>query len=390
MIGNPPYVVIKGGRYTGFEELQNVIQYYKSKYKFLQQQANIYVAFLELSYRLLKHSAFAGMIVPNTILTNDYCEKMRSFFSNNVSITLLYNEGKVFQNAVVEGLVLVYHKVKPQSSNLIKTKLRNIKGTVYQNIFDDLAYRSRFLIHLNKNEVKILIKIIESKNKLGNMCEVWRGLTTGDDNKYLSNKPLNENYYPIVQGKHIRRYSINDEPLFVNYLTNELDRPRPKRIFESKEKLISKFVGKRLSLAYDNKKRFVINTACIILLKKPTIESIKYILGILNSEMMEFYFQSMFTDYRDTFPIIKSGYLERLPIRPIDFSDPADESRHDKMVMLVERMLTLHKDLAAARTEHEQTALQRQIDASDRQINELVYELYELREEEIRIVERRE
>jgi predicted nucleic acid-binding Zn-ribbon protein len=59
------------------------------------------------------------------------------------------------------------------------------------------------------------------------------------------------------------------------------------------------------------------------------------------------------------------------------------------MVQLVEQMLTLHKQLPEAKTAHEQTLLQRQIDATDRQIDKLVYELYGLTEEEIKIVEGR-
>lgn len=80
-------------------------------------------------------------------------------------------------------------------------------------------------------------------------------------------------------------------------------------------------------------------------------------------------------------------FLSQLPIRPIDFSDPADVARHDRMVSLVDRMLSLHKQLPEARTPHEKTALRRQIEATDRQIDALVYELYGLTEEEIRIVE---
>ena len=58
------------------------------------------------------------------------------------------------------------------------------------------------------------------------------------------------------------------------------------------------------------------------------------------------------------------------------------------MVALVEEMLSLHKQLAAARTDHEQTSLKRQIDATDRRIDRLVYDLYNLTDEEIRIVEK--
>jgi len=62
-------------------------------------------------------------------------------------------------------------------------------------------------------------------------------------------------------------------------------------------------------------------------------------------------------------------------------------ARHDKMIGLVETMLKLHKDLSKAKTPHEQESLQRQIAATDKQIDVLVYKLYGLTEEEVRIVE---
>lgn len=83
----------------------------------------------------------------------------------------------------------------------------------------------------------------------------------------------------------------------------------------------------------------------------------------------------------------KPMYLIQLPIRIIDFSDPADVTCHNQIVSLVERMLDLHKQLPEAKTPHEKTALQRQIETTDRQIDNLVYELYDLTEEEIKIVE---
>ena len=71
----------------------------------------------------------------------------------------------------------------------------------------------------------------------------------------------------------------------------------------------------------------------------------------------------------------------------IDFSNLADVARHDRMVSLVEQMLALHKQLPQAQTPHEKTALQRRIEATDGQIDALVYELYGLTQEEIGIVE---
>ena len=86
-------------------------------------------------------------------------------------------------------------------------------------------------------------------------------------------------------------------------------------------------------------------------------------------------------------PLLHVSSSTQLPIRPINFADPADVARHDRMVALVEAMLDLHRKLAAAVTDQEKTVHQRQIVATDRLIDRLVYELYGLTEEEIGIVE---
>ncbi len=80
-------------------------------------------------------------------------------------------------------------------------------------------------------------------------------------------------------------------------------------------------------------------------------------------------------------------YVNKIPIHKIDHLDPDDRASHDRMVNLIDSMLSLHEQLAKARTGHEQTLLQRQIEATDKQIDKLVYELYGLTEDEIKIVE---
>jgi hypothetical protein len=112
-----------------------------------------------------------------------------------------------------------------------------------------------------------------------------------------------------------------------------------------------------------------------------------YVCGLLNSRLLGFYFTRVSTNFHGGYFAANKQYVEQLPIRTIDFSDPADVARHDQMVALVERMLQLHKDLAAAKTLPAQTMLQRQIDATDKQIDRLVYALYDLTEQEIGIVE---
>lgn len=113
-----------------------------------------------------------------------------------------------------------------------------------------------------------------------------------------------------------------------------------------------------------------------------------YLLGMLNSSTTYFLFRSILPKLRGDFYEPSYVYFKDFPIRTIDFSNSADAARHDRMVSLVDQMLSLHKQLHEARTPHEQTALQRQIEAIDGQIDALVYELYGLTEEEIKIVEK--
>ena len=116
-----------------------------------------------------------------------------------------------------------------------------------------------------------------------------------------------------------------------------------------------------------------------------------YLLGVLNSRQFWFAISNISIPFG-----IRAGqyryrliyqYMEKVPIRVINFFDAADKSRHTRMVELVERMLASHRQLAALKIAHERTALERQIEATDRQIDKLVYDLYGLTEKEIAIVE---
>ncbi len=80
-------------------------------------------------------------------------------------------------------------------------------------------------------------------------------------------------------------------------------------------------------------------------------------------------------------------YIEQLPIRTINFADPADVARHDHVVRLVEQLLALHKVRLSTRPLHAQSVLAAQNTATDRPLDRLVYALYGLSEEEIRVVE---
>ncbi len=152
-------------------------------------------------------------------------------------------------------------------------------------------------------------------------------------------------------------------------------------------KILVPDIAVRASFALDQDGSYAYTSGYGIITKETTGENAKYLLGLLNSRLLDYFFKQISTVIRGGFYRYFTEYIEQLPIRPIDFKNPADRKRHDRMVGLVDHMLDLHKKLAKAKTPHEKDALQRQIDATDRQIDLLVYELYELTEEEIKIVE---
>lgn len=115
--------------------------------------------------------------------------------------------------------------------------------------------------------------------------------------------------------------------------------------------------------------------------------SYMYILGILNSQLLFNYLKLIGTTLRGGYVRFWTQYIEQLPIRQIDFTSQTDKSLHDKIVYLVMIMLELNKKLASSHDDQEKTLLARRIDSTDLQIDKLVYELYGLTEEEIKIVE---
>ncbi|MCX5856168.1 MAG: Eco57I restriction-modification methylase domain-containing protein, partial [Deltaproteobacteria bacterium] len=113
-----------------------------------------------------------------------------------------------------------------------------------------------------------------------------------------------------------------------------------------------------------------------VTLKPEEKMSYYYLLGLLNSALSTFYLKKISSTFRGGYFALNRQYIEQLPIRTINFADPLDKARHDRMVALVTQMLDLNKRLQDARLEQEKTQLSRQIAATDGAIDKLVYELY--------------
>jgi hypothetical protein len=113
----------------------------------------------------------------------------------------------------------------------------------------------------------------------------------------------------------------------------------------------------------------------------------EYVLGLLNSRLLDWLHHKTATQMRGGWYSYEARFIRGLPIRAIDLAGKTERAAHDRIVKLVDSMLGLHEQLAAAKSAAEKAIIQRQIDATDAEIDRLVYDLYGLTAEEIATVE---
>jgi len=165
-------------------------------------------------------------------------------------------------------------------------------------------------------------------------------------------------------------------------------------------KIMVPYMVRRLCATYDEHGHYFVNvtTGGFAVTVDSEIASMKYVTGLLNSRLLDWFIRNVTTTFHGGYFAANKQFIEQLPIRTINFSDPADKARHDRMVALVERMLELNKqkhDVAAAfrppdrsvRLKADATDLERDIAATDAEIDNLVYQLYGITDEERKIIE---
>jgi hypothetical protein len=437
VIGNPPYV--------RQEELAGLKDYFQSHYKTFQPTADLYVSFIEKGCSLIKSSGLFSMIVSNKWLRAAYGRPLREFLSNDIRLLRAVDLAglPVFARATVRTVVLVASPVRNESKTfryLAPPPLSEFRaihcGNDLERIFEQRAV-SIPLAGLaldgwsfsGEDALRIASRMRDHGIPLNRYIEdkPYFGVKTGFNKAFVLDRTTRhrlitedpksaEIIKPLLAGRDVRRYSIafKERYLIWTYIGVPIDRypaifthlkqfqtQLAKRWdkgnfwwelracdyygkFE-KPKIIYPDISTSCRFALDRDGFFGSNTTYLI----PS--SSLYLLGILNSRLSQFYFSEMCAGLEGggtTYLRFFGQYLQGMPICPINFSDPSDKARHDRMVSLVEQMLELHKRLYDARTTAADRELyQRQIDATDRAIDRLVYDLYGLTDEEIRIVE---
>jgi hypothetical protein len=353
---------------------------------------NTFGLFIEKILKLLlARGGCLGFIIPNTLLTQEYYQSLRSEMLQYQISNITTYRYPVFRDAVVETIVFTVQNRKPDGHEVeivdfdnkaMVSKTHKIPQQVYLS-----THKNAFLVTADMEAVGLKQRLDHIGMTLGNITNINQAIALKyDRSKSLFTESRADNYKPVLDGRNINRYELSWGGQYLAYDVENIHSCKRTDIFETSGKIFFRRVGDRLIATYDDEQFYALNTLVVITLTLQTEISLKYLLGLINSKLLNFYYVKYLKSTKKVFSEIQARQLAQLPIRLINFSDPTEKAAHDKMVLLVERMLALHKQ--SARTPQEKEMIRREIESTDRAIDALVYELYGLTEDEVKIVER--
>jgi len=401
VIGNPPYIFTRN---QGIDEAQK--RYFYEHYEHQSPQLNTFGLFVENSYGLMCRSARLGFITPNNWLTIDSFAPLRRFILESTgSVKVVNILDRVFADASVDTAITFFERGKP--SDLTIAEMSKGEEAFSRVVSLSAAASPAYIIQislLKDARSSELLKRIEGHCRpLGELCTVSTGLKVYQTGKgkppqsdyekenrvFHATSKRNKTYGKYLDGVDVSRYHLGWSGEYLSY-GDWLAEPRKSVPFAGERLLVRQIPSKPPYLVHgtlaEDQSYNDINS--MVVFAPVGGVSLKYLLGIINSRLLSFWFLKTYDKLqRKVFPQFKVKELASFPIRPVNLSDPADEARHNKMVALVEQSLDLRKRQAEARDSAGRERLQRVIDATDNQIDEVVYELYELTPEGITVVE---
>ena len=389
VVGNPPYTTIT-------EDSEK--QYIANAYECAEGRFDTFEIFIERAVKSCRYDGRVGYIVPSPLLTNVYSRKTRKLILEKTSLLQVVNFGMdVFSDPTVHTCIIVLSKgtkVSPKVS--IKKQVNAVEELTgefdYQANQADFAANANsvFDIFFDPFAQNFKKKLSTVTTPLGEICFIRQCIKTGDDVRYVRkcDKDPGQPWKPSLRGKSIERYSTRESDLYLKY-GNWLARNWANKSFYETAKIAVRETGNRITATLDNENRFFLSSLYSVYPKSETDpHSLEYYLGILNSTFATYFIKKVaFELTKGAFTKIRTNQLAQLPVRTINFSNENDASRHASIVTVVRQMVHTKTQLGTAKTDAEKNRLELQCESLDRQIDEAVYELYGLTEEEIKIVE---
>ena len=395
MIGNPPY---------GAELTPQIKEYFVEKYVHQNYQFDSYLLFMEKTIGFLRENGFWGMIIPNTWLTNLLFKNIRRFMVEQTSIkNIVHFFDKVFAQATVDTEIVITQKANPKN-NKCKITIFDKGEVVNENYIAQKKWHSKdgdvINIFIDDKTEKIINKIAKVSKPLANFCDVTVGIKPYQKGKgkpsqtervvkeriYDSTYKKDNTYRKYLRGRDINRYTI--EPIEKRWISygGWLAEPRYTANFDAKEKILIRQTGDRPIAAIDSEQYLCLNNMHVIT-PVNSMYNLKYILACINSRLLDFFYETLNPEKGEALAEVKKENVEKLLIRAIDFKKSSEKAIHDKLVSLVDRMLDLHKKKNPMPPSAEREKVEREIAVTDEKIDEIVYGLYGITEEERKIIE---
>jgi adenine-specific DNA-methyltransferase len=377
VIGNPPYLSSKA-----FDK--KLMGYLSEYYVTSQYQLDLYVAFMERGISILRSSAYISFITPNSWLKNMQFSNCRKYLLDSLSFkTVFANLENVFTEASVDTLIFIGNK-SSFGGRLDVCEFINSKPIIKHSVDQDrFKNNDRFVFDVEANEMfsGIIEKVKANSIKLESVSEITRGVNPydkyqGQTEETIKNKVYHANFKkdktfrPEIRGKHVNSYSYNwDGKHYISY-GDWLAAPREEKFFEGPRLIVRQVLGEKLNCALIDEDFIIDQSVFIAKPKKENLKHINAMQGILASKLIAQYFKFTSNEFDALFPKIKIGEFRELPL----FKNMAlAESNLGKKVAEILKIKKSNPDADTSKHEKE--------------IDKIVYNLFGLSEEEIRIIE---
>jgi adenine-specific DNA-methyltransferase len=373
VIGNPPYLTG-----SAFREFQS---FFNATYTTAEYQLDLYAFFIELSNGILKSNGIISLITPNSWLKNLRMSRTRKFVLDNFDINVLNpNIAKAFEEASVDTLIFIAIKTK-NNNNILEifdfnsSKSPFTKNSIQQNRFldnDNLV----FDVEVDESVLPILKKIRNNSDNLETKFEITRGVNPYDKYRgqteevistraYHSSTKKDDTFVPELKGKHVSTFQYKwDSKHFISY-GNWLAAPRDPKFFKGSRLVFREIIAQRFVCAVIEE-GFIIDRSLYIALPKDEEVDVYSILGVLCSKLLVWLFKFEKNEFDELFPKIRLEEFKKLPI-------PKSND--------IKAIGRLTKEITKLKQQGKDTSIE------ESQIDQLVYQLYDLTAEEIDIIE---
>lgn len=263
--------------------------------------------FIVQSEKLLKQNGKCCFVLPESILNVAVHSDIRNFILKDFEIKKIDCLGRAFSGVLSNVVIMYLDKCKTNSPVEIRTRneIKYLNQSVYEN------NKNKNFSIMDNSDARILDKIYSIPYKTLTDSLWGLGIVTGNNAKHITTNPK-KNAEEIFTGKDVTPYFLNRSGKYIIYDRKKYQQTAPDYIYRAEEKLVYKFISKKLVFAYDNKGRLFLNSANILIPKIET-HTIKTALAFLNSAVFQYIYKTKFNELK----ILKSNLLQ-MPFPVLD------------------------------------------------------------------------